>query len=69
MRVRGGERPLIALFRPPEVKVGQTRLGGGKGQRHNIKSIVSPFHETIICPIPLGASAIFKWSLKAGPVS
>src|ERR1700728_890818 len=40
-------KTFIALFRPPEVKVGQTRLGGGKGQRHKIESIVSPFHTDI----------------------
>jgi hypothetical protein len=40
-----------------------------KGRRHKIESIVSPFDEHIVRPISLGASAIFKWSLKAGPVS
>lgn len=40
-----------------------------KGRRHKIESIVSPFHAHVVGSISLGASAIFKWSLKAGPVS
>lgn len=40
----------------------------GKGRRHKIESIVSPLDPNVICSKPLRAGAIFKWSLKAGPV-